>query len=310
MQKNDSISILGSTGLVGSSITRLIKERGYSNLFPLSSKSCDLITDGLLDQWKFDNHDYVILSAAKVGGIQANLDDPVGFGHDNMQIILNVLKAAHMRNVKKLLYLGSSCIYPAKCNQPMTEDMFMTGPFEPTNEMYAFAKAFGLELCQAYNKQYNTNFISAMPCNIYGVGDNFDPKHSHVVSALIQKFHNAKINGDREVTCWGDGTARRELLYVDDLADACLFLMDNYEEKDSFINVGTGEDYTIRELAETVRDIVGFNGEIKWDSSRPNGMMRKLLDVSKIRKLGWHHKTSLRDGLEKTYNWWISKEKK
>lgn len=310
MENNNSISILGSTGLVGSSILRLLQSRGYTRLYPLSSKICDLMTNNLLDyQWKFDNHNYVYFSAALVGGIQANLDNPVGFGHDNMQIILNVLKAAHKSNVKKLLYLGSSCIYPAKCNQPMTEDMFMTGPFEPTNESYAFAKAFGLKLCQAYNRQYNCNFISAMPCNIFGIGDNFDPKHSHVVSALIQKFHNAKVNGDTEVTCWGTGEARRELLYVDDLADACLFLMDNYEEKDSFINVGTGEDYTIKEIAETVRDIVGFNGTVTWDSSKPNGMMKKLLDVKKIHKLGWYHKTSLRDGLEKTYNWWL-KEKK
>lgn len=310
MENNDSISILGSTGLVGSSILRLLQSRGYTHLYPLSSKTCNLMTNNLLDyQWKFDNHNYVYFSAALVGGIQANLDNPVGFGHDNMQIILNVLKAAHKSNVKKLLYLGSSCIYPAKCNQPMSEDMFMSGPFEPTNESYAFAKAFGLRLCQAYNRQYNCNFISAMPCNIYGIGDHFNTTNSHVLSALITKFHNAKVNGAKEVTCWGTGEARREFLYVDDLAAACLFLMDNYEEKDSFINVGTGEDYTIKELAETIRDIVGFNGTIAWDSSKPNGMMKKLLDVSKIHKLGWRHQTSLIDGLEKTYNWWL-KEKK
>lgn len=305
MQKNDSISILGSTGLVGSSILRLLQSRGYNNLYPLSSKTCDLMSNNLLDyQWKFENHDYVYFSAALVGGIQANLDNPVGFGHDNMQIILNVLKAAHKTNVKKLLYLGSSCIYPAKCNQPMSEDMFMSGPFEPTNETYAFAKSFGLTLCQAYNKQYNCNFISAMPCNIYGIGDHFNTTNSHVLSALITKFHNAKVNGAKEVTCWGTGEARREFLYVDDLADACLFLMDNYGEKDSFINVGTGEDYTIKELAETVREIVGFSGDILWDHSRSNGMMRKLLNVEKIQKMGWSHKVSLRDGIEKTYKWW------
>ena len=310
MNKSDSISVLGSTGLVGAAIVKHLQEVGYANLYPNSSKICNLLnSDDLNLHWNaIDNHTYCFFAAAKVGGIKANMDDPVGFGHDNMQIILNVLKAAKVQSVKKLLYMGSSCIMPAACEQPMKEEHFMTGPFEPTNEMYAFSKAFGVRLCQSYNKQYGTNFISCQPCNIYGIGDNFDPNHSHVVSALIQKFHKAKMIGDKEVVCWGTGEARREILYVDDLADASIFLMNNYEEKDSFINVGTGEDHSIKELAETVRDIVGYTGEILWDTSKPNGMLRKLLDVSKIHKLGWHHTTALKDGIEKTYNWWVLKE--
>lgn len=306
MDTKSSICVLGGRGLVGSAIIRNLEQLGCIPYAPTSQKVNLFYLDEIYDAWLSNKCDKVFFSAAKVGGIQANINQPVQFGVINTQIILNVLHAAHLHGVSKLLFMGSSCIMPAKCDQPMKEEYFMTGPFEPTNEMYALAKAFGVKLCQAYNKQYGTNFISCQPCNIYGIGDNFDPEHSHVISALIRKFHNAKINGEREVICWGTGEARREVLYVDDLAAASVFLMDNYEEKDSFINVGTGEDNSIKELSELVRDIVGFNGDIKWDTSKSNGMMRKLLDVSKIHKLGWHHTTSLRDGLEKTYKWWLS----
>jgi GDP-L-fucose synthase len=308
MDKNSSICVLGGRGLVGSSILRKLNILGCSAYAPTSHDVDLLDQNQLYDKWLYNDCDKVFFSAAKVGGIQANINQPVEFGIINTQIILNVLHAAHRRGVSKLLFMGSSCIMPAKCEQPMKEDYFMTGPFEPTNEMYAFAKAFGVKLCQAYNKQYHTNFISCQPCNIYGQGDSFDPNNSHVVSALIQKFHNAKMNGDKEVICWGTGEARREVLYVDDLAAASVFLMDNYEEKDNFINVGTGEDHSISELAYAVRDIVEFKGDIRWDTSKPNGMMRKLLDVSKIHKLGWHHTTSLKDGIEKTYKWWLEKK--
>ena len=306
MEKNSPISVLGSSGMVGSAIVRKLRSEGFTNIFGNRSKTCNLIhPHSLYGEWNgFDNHDYVYFSAARVGGIQANLDDPVGFGHDNMMMILNTLKAAKDCNVKKLLYLGSSCIYPAECRQPMREIDFLSGPFEPTNLTYAFSKAFGIELCKAYNKQYGTNFISCQPSNIFGPGDNFDPQKSHVVAALLRKFHIAKENGDKEVVCWGTGEARRELLYVDDLADACLFLMENYNEKDDFINVGYGFDYTIKEIAEMVKRIVGYKGEIKWDTSKPNGMMRKVLDTSKMLKLGWNWKTSLETGLIKTYEWW------
>ncbi len=306
MNKNSSISILGSSGMVGSSIKRKLQQEGYSNIYGTSSSTCNLIkTHSLYGEWNgFDNHQYVYMAAAKVGGIQANLDDPVGFGHENMMIILNTLKAAKECNVKKLLYLGSSCIYPAECRQPMREQDILTGPFEKTNATYAFSKAFGIEMCKAYNSQYNTNYIACQPCNIFGPGDNFDPQKSHVVAALLRKFHIAKEQGDKEVVCWGTGEARRELLYVDDLADACLFLMENYNEKDGFVNVGMGFDHSVKQLAEMVRRIVGYKGEIKWDVSKPSGMARKLLNVEKMIHLGWNYKTSLETGLIKTYEWW------
>jgi len=244
--------------------------------------------------------EYVIIAAAKVGGIKANTDFPADFLYENLMIQTNLIHAAYKAGVKKLLFLGSSCIYPRDCEQPMKESSLLSGKLEPTNEAYAIAKIAGIKLCENYNQQYGTNFIPVMPCNIYGPKDNYDLNSSHVVPALIRKFHEAKSSSAKAVEIWGTGKALREFLYVDDLADALYFIMENYEEKE-FINVGTGKELSIAELAETVKEVVGFEGEMQYDSSKPDGMPRRLLDLSKLEKLGWKANTSLRDGLTKTY---------
>lgn len=310
MNKLDSISVLGSTGLVGSAIVRHLQKEGYKNLHPSSSKICNLLDPSSINlHWKTtDNHRYCFFSAAYVGGIFANINDPIGFGMINMRIILNTLQAAADHNVEKLLFLGSSCIYPKDISIPIKETDLLTGILEPTNETYALSKIIGLKLCQSYNK-IGKNFISCMPCNIFGPGDTFHPDKSHVMAALIRKFHIAKEEKSAYVENYGTGDVRREHLYVDDVASACEFLMKNYEEKDSFINIGMGVDYSIREISEMVQEIVGFNGDVRWNSSFPSGMPRKLLDVSKMNKLGWTYKTSLREGIEKTYNWWLKEPK-
>jgi GDP-L-fucose synthase len=305
MNKNDEILVLGGSGLVGSAIIRDLKRKGYKNVLSPRSTHLNLLSKTDVCAYMATNQpDVVIMAAAKVGGIAANMESPADFGFLNGMMNLNVIDCAYRNGVKKLLFLGSSCIYPRDCKQPMVEEDLMKGPCEPTNEMYALSKIYGLKLCEAYNTQYKTNFISCQPCNIYGEGDHFDLKNSHVMGALINKFHNAKITSASNVVIWGDGTARREFLYVDDCADACTFLLENYNES-QFLNVGTGEDISIKDLSNIIKDIVGYEGKLIFDTSKPNGMPRKLLDTTKINNLGWKATTSLEDGIKKTYNWYI-----
>jgi len=303
MQKRDKIYVAGHNGLVGSAITRKLQERGYKNIITRKSTELDLrrqkSTEDFFEKTK---PDYVFLAAAKVGGIQANNRYSADFIYDNIMIEANIINASYKNNINKLLFLGSSCIYPKYADQPLKEDYLLTGKLEPSNEAYAIAKISGLKLCEHYNKQYKTNFISAMPTNLYGPNDNFDLETSHVLPALIHKFHKAKINNQNEVSIWGSGKPKREFLYVDDLAEALLFLMKNYN-KDKFINVGTGEDISIQNLAYLIKKIVGFKGKITNDTTKPDGTPQKLLDVSRINKLGWKANTSLEEGIKKTYEW-------
>ena len=305
MDKNMKFYIAGHRGMVGSAIYRQLIQAGYKNIVVRTSAELDLrVQKDVLDFFLKEKPDCVILAAAKVGGIMANIEAPAEFLYDNLMIQCNVINAAYESGVKKLLFLGSSCIYPRLCPQPMKEEYLMDGKVEPTNEGYAVAKIAGMKLCEMYNRQYNTQYISVMPCNLYGIGDNFDPIKSHVVPAMIRKFHLAKIQEKEKVEVWGTGKARRELLFTDDMADACLFLLERYEG-DGFFNVGTGDDLSIRELAETVKDIVGFKGDIVFDASKPDGMPQKLMDVSKLTSQGWKYKTSLVAGLKKTYEWFL-----
>lgn len=306
MLQNDKIAVFGANGMVGSAICHSLRARGYNNLLTPKSSEWNLCDNAKTTYWfRINQPKYVFLAAAKVGGIKFNIEHPVEFGNDNMKIIINVLEASHVYNVEKLLFLGSSCIYPKNCSQPMKEEDLLTGLFEPTNEMYAFSKAYGIKLCSAYRKQYNKNFISCQPCNLYGPRDNYDPKNSHVVAALIRKFHDAKIKNLPEVICWGDGSARREILYSYDAAEACVFLMENYNE-DQFLNVGYGQDLTIKELTEKISNIVGYSGKILWDITQPSGMKQKLLNVEKIYNLGWKPKYDIDSGLKMSYSWFLN----
>ncbi|TCK19455.1 GDP-L-fucose synthase [Thiogranum longum] len=308
MDKGDKIYVAGHRGLVGSAIVRRLQADGYDNLLLRTSKELDLREQAAVRAFFAEKKpDYVILAAAKVGGILANDTYPADFIYDNLMMEVNIVEAAHRHNTKKLLALGSTCIYPRMAPQPLKEEYLLTGPLEPTNEWYAVAKIAGIKLCQAYRRQYGCSFIAAMPTNLYGPGDNFDLKNSHVLPALIRKFHVAKENGDASVTLWGTGKPLREFLHVDDLADACLFLMENYDDEE-IINIGVGEDLSIAELAGIVRDVVGFEGEIVYDASKPDGTPRKLVDVSKITGLGWHAKTGLRDGVAQTYQWFLDNQ--
>ena len=305
MQKDSKIYIAGHTGLVGSAILRNLQNNGFENLIYQSSKELDLTDyNQTLEYFQKEKPEYVFLSAAKVGGILANRDYPADFIYQNLRIQLNVIESSRQVGVKKLLFLGSSCIYPKLAPQPIKEEYLLDGKLEETNAPYAIAKIAGIKLCQAYNRQYGTRFISAMPTNLYGMNDNFDLNTSHVLPAIIRKMHDAKINNLDTVTLWGTGTPRREFLFVDDLSEALIFLMHQYEGND-WINVGTGEDISIKELAQTVQEIVGYQGQIIWDTTKPDGTPRKLLDVSKITQLGWKAKTSLKDGIEQTYNWYL-----
>ena len=282
---------------------RRLETGGFHNVLTATRDEVDLRDQAAVNYWFRANHpEFVFLVAGTVGGILANSSRPAEFIYDNLMIHATVVHAAHLHGVKRLLYLGSSCIYPREAPQPMREEHLLSGYLEPTNEPYAVAKIAGIKLCQAYRKQYGCDFISAMPTNLYGPHDNFDPERSHVLPALIRRFHEAKLQGQSEVVVWGTGNARREFLHVDDLADACLFLMRRYDE-DEHVNVGTGEDLTIRELAEAVRDIVAPEVEVDFDSSKPDGAPRKLLDVSRLQGLGWRHSVELREGIERTYRW-------
>lgn len=303
MLKSAKIYVAGSNGMVGSAIVRTLEANGYSNIVVKSSKELDLKNQQAVhDFFNQEQPEYVFLAAAKVGGIHANNTYPATFIYDNIMIQSNVIQAAYEFNVKKLLFLGSSCIYPKMASQPLKEEYLLTGSLEPTNEAYAIAKIAGLKMCQFYKQQYGCNFISAMPTNLFGINDNFNLKNSHVLPALLRKFIEAKQNNQHEVSIWGSGLPMREFLFVDDLAEACLFLMENYNGVET-VNIGTGEDVTIKELAETIMKIVGFEGNLVFDSTKPDGTPRKLLDVSKINNLGWKHKVTLEEGIQKTLNW-------
>lgn len=303
MLKSAKIYVAGSNGMVGSAIVRTLKAKGYTNIFEKSSKELDLKNQQAVhDFFSQEQPEYVFLAAAKVGGIHANNTYPATFIYDNIMIQSNVIQAAYEFNVKKLLFLGSSCIYPKFAPQPIKEEYLLTGSLEPTNEAYAIAKIAGLKMCQFYKQQYGCNFISAMPTNLFGINDNFNLENSHVLPALLRKFIEAKQNHKQEVTIWGSGTPMREFLFVDDLAEACLFLMESYNGVET-VNIGTGEDVSIKELAETIMKIVGFEGNLFFDASKPDGASRKLLDVSKINSLGWKHETNLEEGIKKTLNW-------
>jgi len=303
VEKDAKIYVAGHRGLVGSAIMRKLKKEGYNNLVYRTSSQLDLRRQEKVEEFfKKEKPEYVILAAAKVGGIQANDTYSAEFLYDNLMIESNVIDAAYQNDVKKLLFLGSSCIYPKFADQPMKEEYLLSGKLESTNEGYAVAKITGIKLCEHYNKQYGTNFISAMPTNLYGPNDNFDLETSHVLPALIRKFHEAKVNDEDEVVIWGTGKPKREFLHVDDLADALLYLMNNYSG-DQFVNVGVGKDISILELAELIKDIVDFEGEIVNDLSKPDGTPRKLLDVSRLNDLGWEAQISLEEGIKDTYEW-------
>ncbi len=306
MDKNSKIYIAGHRGLVGSAIFRNLQKQGYRNIVFRTSKELDLTNQKVtLEFFQAEKPEYVFLAAAKVGGIQANDTYPAEFIQKNLAIETNVIDSAYRSNVKKLLFLGSSCIYPRDCPQPIKEEYLMTGPLEETNKAYAMAKIAGIMMCQAYNKQYGTKFISVMPTNLYGPFDNFDLNSSHVLPALLRKFHDAKTSGVKEVVMWGTGSPLREFLHVDDLADACLFLMKSYEDS-NIVNIGTGKDLPIRELAEMIKKTVGFTGEIVNDTTKPDGTPKKQLDVTKLHNLGWRHKIELEEGIESTYQWFLN----
>lgn len=301
MNKDSKIYVAGHRGMVGSAILRKLQKEGYSNIITKTSKELDLrIQKDVDDFFKLEKPEYVFLAAAKVGGILANNTYRAEFIYDNLMIQSNVMHSAYKYGVKKLLFLGSSCIYPKYAPQPMKEEYLLSGYLEPTNEPYAIAKITGIKMCEAYRHQYGCNFISAMPTNLYGPNDNYDLNNSHVLPALIRKFHEAKIYSKKEVIVWGTGNPRREFMHVDDLADACLFLMLNYNDS-QFVNVGTGKDISIRELAELIKTIVGYEGNIIFDTTKPDGTPRKLLDLNYMHSLGWHHKIELEEGIKMTY---------
>lgn len=303
MEKSAKIYVAGHRGLAGSAIVRALRANDYDNLVLKSSQELDLRRQEAVEAFfAAERPEYVFLAAAKVGGIQANNTYRAEFLYENLMIEANVIHSAYLNGVKKLLFLGSSCIYPKLCPQPMKEEYLLTGFLEQTNEPYAIAKIAGLKLCENYCRQYGANFIAAMPTNLYGINDNFDLANSHVLPALMRKFHEAKVTGAPTVTVWGSGTPLREFLYVDDLADALLFLMQHYNEP-QFVNVGTGDEVSIKELALTMKAVVGYGGELVFDASKPDGTPRKLQDVSKLRQAGWQAQTSLKEGMEQTYGW-------
>ncbi|MBD5456164.1 MAG: GDP-L-fucose synthase [Lachnospiraceae bacterium] len=303
MKKDDKIYVAGHRGLVGSAIVRNLQAKGYENVFGRTHKELDLTDQAAVREFfEKERPDAVVLAAAKVGGINANNTTPAEFAYENMQIQCNVIECCHRYHVKKLLFLGSTCIYPRMAPQPIPEDALLTGPLEETNEAYAIAKISGLEMCKFYKRQYGDDFISCMPTNLYGPYDNYDLSGSHVMPAMIRKFHEAKVSGASEVELWGTGTPLREFLYVDDMADACVFLLENYSGE-QHVNIGTGKEVTIKELAEIVKRTVGFEGEIAWNADMPDGTPRKLTNVDKLHGLGWTHKVELEEGVELAYRW-------
>ena len=307
MEKSAKIYIAGHRGMVGSAIVRELQNQGFNNIITKTRAELDLLNQqAVADFFAKEKPQFVFLSAAKVGGIEANRSQLGSFTYENLQIQNNIIHSAYLNKVERLIFLGSSCIYPRMAPQPIKEEYLLTGPLEPTNYGYAIAKIAGLKMCEAYRAQYGCDFVSLMPTNLYGINDNFDLTTSHVLPALIRKFHEAKMRGDSAVEVWGSGTPKREFLFVDDLAEACVFAMNNKNVVE-LTNVGSGEDITIRELAELIKKIVGFKGEIKFDTSRPDGPPRKVLDVSKINALGWKAKTSLEDGVTRVYDWYKSR---
>ena len=305
MEKNAKIYVAGHKGLVGSAITRALEQQGYQNLILKTRKELDLLDQkAVADFFASEKPEYVFLAAAKVGGIVANDTEPAGFIYENLTIQNNIIHNAHLNKTKKLMFLGSSCIYPKLAPQPIREDSLLTGPLEETNIAYAAAKIAGVIMCQSYRKQYGDNFISVMPTNLYGPNDNFDPEKSHVIPGMIGKFHKAKMENARTVTVWGPGSPYREFLHSDDMASACIFLMNNYDDP-AVINIGTGIDLTIKDLAELIKKVVGFPGDIVWDTSRPDGSPKKQLDMAKLFSLGWQPKIPLEQGLKNFYDWYV-----
>ncbi len=309
MKKNSKIFVAGHRGLVGSAIVRNLEKKGYNNIICKTHKELDLTNQQAVRRFfEEEKPEYVFLAAAKVGGINANNTYPADFIYENLMIQNNVIKAAHDFEVKKLLFLGSTCIYPKMAPQPIKEEYLLTGALETTNEAYAIAKISGLEMCKFFKRQYGDNFISCMPTNLYGPNDNFDLKNSHVLPALIRKFHEAKVNNSETVEVWGTGTPLREFLYVDDMADACVFLMENYNGE-QHVNIGTGEEVSIRELAETIKEVVGFKGKLVFNTEMPDGTPRKLTTVDKLHELGWTHKVGLNEGIKLAYSWFVENYK-
>lgn len=306
MNKDAKIFVTGHRGMVGSALVRRLEAGGYNNILTRSRQELDLLNQPAVQQFLIEEQpDYIFIAAAKVGGIQANNTYRADFIYQNLMLEANLIHGAHVANIQRLMFLGSSCIYPRDCPQPIKEEYLLTGSLEPTNEPYAIAKIAGIKLCEAYNRQYGRQYVSVMPTNLYGPNDNYDLNSSHVLPALLRKAHEAKLRGDKELLVWGTGTPRREFLYVDDLADACVFLMER-GYAGSLLNIGTGQDGTIRELAETIMDVVGFAGRIVFDASKPDGTMRKMLDVSKLAEVGWQSRTLLQQGIRLTYDHWLS----
>jgi GDP-L-fucose synthase len=306
MNLTDKIYVTGHKGLVGSALCRKLKAAGYNNIITSSKSDVDLRNQKDTQLFfEINKPDYVFLAAAKVGGIQANNIFPAEFINDNIQIQSNVINSCYQVNVKKLMFLGSVCIYPKYASVPVREDSLLTGELEPTNQWYAIAKIAGIKMCQAFKKQYGCNYISVMPCNLYGINDNFHPENSHVLPAFIRRFHEAKMENKIEVVCWGTGTSRREFMDADDLADGLVFLMNNYDSEE-IINIGYGEDYTIKDVANIIKNTIGFTGKITWDSSKPDGTPKRLLDSSKLFNMGWKPKVSLNDGLRSAYAWYLN----
>lgn len=318
MQKYSKIYIAGHRGLVGSALVRKLQSEGFTNLILRTHAELDLLNQqAVADFFATEKPEYVFLAAAKVGGIMSNNTYPASHIYENLQIQNNVIHHSYLNGVKKLLFLGSSCIYPRLCPQPMKEEYLLTGLLEPTNEPYALAKIAGIKMCQSYNRQYGTNYIAVMPTNIYGPNDNFDSINSHLLPAFIKRFVEAKSNGDKQIVVWGTGVARREFLHVDDMADGCLFLMNNFdptkeqnEKGEIFFNLGTGKDLTVKELVELFQQVVGYDGEVIWDKTKPDGMPQKLQDMTKMHGLGWKHKIDLETGIKQTCEWYKIKYEK